>query len=471
MLFKLICLISFLTFNVSAGRCESLHPLVKISIEKTSEITIEAEMPQPSREWSFRNAYAGALNLADRIDNFEAIGIAKELLPVRKVTIGEYRSDQTAESIRYKVNATSRGVAEISRVSWLNQAYGCLMLADLLPTLFDGKELRVELKLPSRWSFQFAGALDSDARAIVRNSEDTVFLVGQDLRRVSKSSNGQRLNLAATGKWKLSDGAIVASAQKIFELYLRNIGYKLAEDPLIMVVPFPFTGGTSWRAQTRGSTVVLAIDPSSSFRNWKGQLGVIFTHELLHLWVPNSLSLKGEYDWFFEGFTLYEALLTALQAKLISFQEYLDTLARVYDSYLSYPNDLSLIEASERRWTSSFPLVYDKGMLVALLYDLMVRAESDGRSSLSNVYRQLLHLPHTQANDANAAIISLLDSSLPDRGFSQTYIEGKGSLDLTASLKQFGIIFDSSGNKSRVTIDQKLTSKQLGVLKSIGYRQ
>jgi predicted metalloprotease with PDZ domain len=197
---------------------------------------------------------------------------------------------------------------------------------------------------------------------------------------------------------------------------------------------------------------------------------VIFTHELLHLWVPNSLSLKGDYDWFFEGFTLYQALLTALEVKLISFREYLDTLARVYDSYLSYPNDLSLIEASEQRWISSFPLVYDKGMLVALLFDLMVRAETDGRSGLPNVYRQLLHLPQTQANDANAAIISLLDSSLPDKGFSQTYIEGKGKLDLTSALRQYGIIFDSAGNKTRVTIDQNLTNKQITVLRSLGYR-
>src|SRR5678815_1058981 len=305
----------------------------------------------------------------------------------------------------YKINATSRGVSEVSHVTWLNAKYGCLMLADLLPTLFDGRELRVELKLPSGWSVQFAGPFDSDGRAIVRSIDDAVFLVGPKLRSISQSANGQKLHLAVVGDWHLSDGAIFESAQKVFAHYVRNVDYKLSEVPLIMVVPFAFNGGTSWRAQTRGSTVVLAIDPSANFRNWKGQLGVIFTHELLHLWVPNSLSLKGDYDWFFEGFTLYEALLTARRLKLISFREYLDTLARVYDSYLSYPNDLSLIEASERRWTSVFPLVYDKGMLVAFLFDLMLREQSDGRSGLSNIYQQLLHSPTTQANDANTAII------------------------------------------------------------------
>ena len=83
--------------------------------------------------------------------------------------------------------------------------------------------------------------------------------------------------------------------------------------------------------------------------NWKGQLEVIFSHEVLHLWVPNALQLRGDYDWFFEGFTLYTALLTALDLKAIDFREYLDTLARVYDSYISYPNVLSLIEAHHSR--------------------------------------------------------------------------------------------------------------------------
>jgi hypothetical protein len=57
------------------------------------------------------------------------------------------------------------------------------------------------------------------------------------------------------------------------------------------------------------------MDPQAPIANWKGQLEIIFTHEVLHLWVPNALRLHGDYDWFFEGFTLYTALLTALELK------------------------------------------------------------------------------------------------------------------------------------------------------------
>src|SRR5688500_20339813 len=97
-----------------------------------------------------------------------------------------------------------------------------------------------------------------------------------------------------------------------------------------MIAPLPVaTGVTKWRAQTRGSTVLLLMDPQAQVAKWKGQLEIIFTHEVLHLWVPNALRLRGDYVWVFEGFTLYTALLTALDLKAIDFQEYLATLARV----------------------------------------------------------------------------------------------------------------------------------------------
>src|SRR6185295_6358075 len=157
------------------------------------------------------------------------------------------------------------------------------------------------------------------------------------------------------------------------------------------------------------------------FKNWAGQLGVIFTHELLHLWVPNSLRLEGDYDWFFEGFTLYTALRTALELKIINFKEYLDTLARVYDSYLSYPDDLSLIDASERRWTTSSSFVYDKGMLAAFLYDLHLRTQSDGKITLADRYRELFARRETADHvNANEVIIAVLGSSPAAKDFTKS---------------------------------------------------
>ena len=111
------------------------------------------------------------------------------------------------------------------------------------------------------------------------------------------------------------------AAGKVIEKYLALTGFKLSAKNVVMIAPLPVAvGSAKWRAETRGSTVVLLMDPQATVTNWKGQLGVIFTHELLHLWVPNSLRLEGDYDWFFEGFTLYTALVTALELKVHQLQ-------------------------------------------------------------------------------------------------------------------------------------------------------
>ena len=152
-----------------------------------------------------------------------------------------------------------------------------------------------------------------------------------------------------------------------------------------MLVPYPGeTGPSSWSAETRGNVVVLLLGRNAKRKSVLSRLGIVLSHELFHLWVPNSLKLEGAYDWFFEGFTLYQALRMDLRLGLISFDDYLETIASVYDSYLSSPDRdrLSLIEASERRWTVSGSLVYEKGMLVAFLFDLALNRAADCQSAV-----------------------------------------------------------------------------------------
>ena len=142
-----------------------------------------------------------------------------------------------------------------------------------------------------------------------------------------------------------------------------------------MLLPFPGdVGPENWSAETRGNTVVLFVGNKEKGKRVLWRLGIALSHELFHLWVPNSLDLEGDYDWFFEGFTLYQALRTDLRLGLVSFDGYLQTIARLYESYRASPDRdrMSLIEASERRWSSGTSSVYEKGMLVAFMYDLML---------------------------------------------------------------------------------------------------
>ena len=440
------------------GRAQ-LQTRVKVTVSSPQEVLVEAHLFSPSRLWSFRNAHAGVLGIAERIDRFRANGVY-----VRMIAMGEFRSDAGATDIDYVVRLRRPAPADVAHVSWLNEDHGFLMFGDLLPQGMEA--ISVEFELPKGWTIQSTLAPDENGRYQISAPDDAMFFVGRSIRKSSK----KELDCFVTGSWPFKDSEIVKAATRVIEKYAALTGFKLPARPLVMVAPLPVTTGmTKWRAQARGSTVLVLMDPQAQVTNWKGQLEIIFAHEVLHLWVPNALGLKGDYVWFFEGFTLYTALLTALELKAIDFREYLDTLARVYDSNISYPNVLTLIEASERRWTHPWPVVYDRGMLVAFLYDLVWRKASGGKTTLLSVYRQLFSEGMAQPGDGNDVIIKMLSSTPEGADLATAYISGKKDLELDRYLASYGLVLDTSGKSSRLEVSNKLDESQKRLLKSLGY--
>ena len=444
---------------------QTVYSRVKISLGAPGQINVEAELSTPVRSWSFRNAYAGVLGIAERIEDFRAVDAV-----VEKVAAGEFRSDREAGRFSYTVKLPKPTLAAVSHLSWLVDDRGFLMFADLIPR--EVHSLSAAFVLPKGWTVESSFSPDANGRYEVASPEKAVFFVGNSVRKTSNTIDGMQLDLVLSGVWQFKEKAALQTAGKVMKKYLELTGFRLPGRSTIMIAPLPVAAGSSkWRAETRGSTILLLIDPAATFTTWIGQLGVIFTHELLHLWIPNSLRLDGDYDWFFEGFTLYTALRTALELNIINFKEFLDTLARVYDSYLSFADDQSLIEASERRWTTPGSFVYDKGMLVAFLYDLLVRNESGDTTTLAEKYRELFGRPAGDDVDGNEVIIGVLGSSPASRVFTKTYIENSTRLELERLLPAYGFTIDSSGRSSRLGVSRDLTGDQKRLLRSLGYRK
>lgn len=457
-------LLVLLCAGVGAAQ-RTVHSRVKISLADPGQINVEVELSTPGRAWSFRNAYAGVLGIAERIEDFRAVDAV-----VEHAAAGEFRSDREAGGISYKVKLSTPTLPAVSHLSWLVEDRGFLMFADLIPR--EVHSLSAAFVLPAGWKVESSLSPDANGRYEVASPEKAVFFVGNSVRKTSNTIDGMQLDLVLSGVWKFKDADALRTAGRVIKKYLELTAFRLPGRSTIMIAPLPVAAGsTKWRAETRGSTVVLLIDPAASFSNWIGQLGVIFTHELLHLWIPNSLRLDGDYDWFFEGFTLYIALRTALELKIINFKEFLDTLARVYDSYLSFTDDQSLIEASERRWTTPGSFVYDKGMLVAFLYDLLLRKESGGTTTLAEKYRELFRRPAGDDVDGNEVIIGVLGSSPASRDFTKTYIENSGKLELERLLPAYGFTLDASGRSSQLRVSRDLTGEQKRLLRSLGYRK
>jgi len=211
------------------------------------------------------------------------------------------------------------------------------------------------------------------------------------------------------------------------------------------------------------------MDPQGDVYKWTSQLSIIFSHEILHLWVPNALKLEGDYDWFFEGFTMYLAVRTVLEFKVIKFESFLDTLARVYDSYNSQPGSLSLVDASEARWTNPAASVYVKGMLVAFLYDLTLRKETGGRTTLASRYRELFNGGVSDHANGNEAIIRWLASSPSLTDFTKSYIEDVKVIKLDEVLPAFGLQIESGPKGSKLKVVREPNDEQKRLLQSLRF--
>ena len=447
----------------AVGAQGNVRSRVTISITKPGEIKIEAELSRPLNSWSFRNAYAGVLGIAERVDAFRAQDAF-----VKKAATGEFRSDRGVSKISYTVKLSEPTIADVSHVSWLVGDRGFLMFADLIP--LECETLSARFVVPLGWTVESSIRREADSGYDVDDPEKAVFFLGGSLSKVSSTVDGIPLDIVLSGAWPFKGAGVLKPATRVLQKYRALTGFPLSGKSMIMIAPLPVTdGSTKWKAETRGSTLVLLIDPNG-FERWRGQLTVVFTHELLHLWVPNSLLLEGDYDWFFEGFTLYTALRSALDLRVIDFKEFLNTLAGVYDTYQSHPDTLSLIDESERRWASSGTQVYVKGMLVAFLYDLMIRKESGGKTTLADRYRDLFRLNVTDRANGNEAIIGLLGSTPALSEFMKSYVGNITKVELERILPAYGLSLGSTGKSSQLRVGRELNEDQKRLLQSMGYR-
>jgi predicted metalloprotease with PDZ domain len=198
-------------------------------------------------------------------------------------------------------------------------------------------------------------------------------------------------------------------------------------------------------------------------------------HETFHLWLPNAVNLSGNYDWFYEGFTIYQALRTGVELNQIRFEDYLHTVSRAYDLARNDATgkSLSLLEASNVRWSGSNNYVYAKGLLVAFLCDVALLQKSKGKRSLADIFRAVYrkHRAPAQVEDGNQAVLRILKNSPELVLIVRNYIEGGAEVEWREYLEAAGLEADSLSAATRLEIKADLNGRQKDLLNDLGYNQ
>jgi len=467
--------------SVCAARAETLSASISVVSLAPARLKVEGERSDNSRAWSFRNNYAGVINLGERIENLVLKDASGANVSVRKLASGEYEAASAATRFSYEVRLdTPAWEGDAAHASWLSGDRGFLMLGDLLPlaTVPEGEKPSavVSFNLPEGWTISSTAGVGAEGRYQVRDAVSAVFFVGQNLRQKRERVGLMEFTLVTTGEWAFSDEEIMTTASNLLKEHSQTFGGVPQDRAMLMLSAFPRPAASDhWSAETRGDTVLLLSGRSPSKTAALAQLSFPLAHELFHLWIPNGIKLDGDYDWFYEGFTLYQALRAGMSLNLLTFQDYLTAMGRAFDAYkaLRERDKLSLIEASSRRWTLPPALVYNKGMLVAFIYDLALRQQTKGKRSLNDVYRELFRLYQSPASrkDGNSAILAVLNSMGESQELTRRYVETANVIELPAAIAPFGLQVDPGGVRTRVVVASSVSGAQRDLLKKFGYNE
>lgn len=448
---------------------------VKISVASVSppRVRIEGTSVSEMKNWAFHNSYAGVINLAERIEKINFIDATG--LPVKSLQVasGLYETERAASGFSYEVKLDPPAFAsEAAHVSWLIPEHGVLMLGDLLPRAL--KSAKVQIELPVNWTLASAESPIANQHFDVAETDHAIFFIARKLRERRGRARALEYKFVVTGEWAFTDEEISDAARSILEQHEKTLGGAPRGPSMIMLTPFPGTAsGHMWSAETRGRTVFLLSGRMPSKTSALAQISVPLTHELLHLWVPNALALDGEYAWFYEGFTLYQAMRVGMRLEYLTFQDYLTALGRAFDNYLASRGqpELSLVDASRQRWQGQSGFIYNKGMLVAFLYDLTLRLQSSGKYSLDDVYRELFHRQKQTKHrrDGNAAVLEALNNFAGMRSFTERYVQKAFKFNLSTEIEPFGLQVEAGGVRTRLAVMTTLNDAQRELWNKMGY--
>lgn len=467
-----ICFLLVITAFRQTSVAQTLEAKITIQSPDAGKILVEGKTFNPRKRWTFVNFYANAENLAARIENLKFYDEMNREAAFTKQSaeIFETQTEVNRFSYELKLNFPA-DPAQAAHISWLKQERGLLHLGDVLPDLAGKTKAKISFSLPVAWKIATSADKLGENLYQTEDFENAIFLLGDFQENLIKAGKSE-IKLARIGDWSFTVAETLDNAAEIFAAHERVVGSLPVNKIQIILLPFPQNfGGERWEAETRGSTLILFSAANAFKSRALSRLQEQLRHELFHLWLPNALNLSGDYAWFYEGFTIYQALKTGVRLKQIRFVDFLDTMSRAYDAARRSPHNksLGLIEASRLRWSiNSSEFVYAKGMVAAFLCDLALLGES--KKTLDSVFSELFHRHQRQNGfNANEVIVNFLKNTPELKTVIEKYVETAGEFDWTSEITAAGLRDNQRGSFTFLAAKEKLSGRQRKLLEKLGY--
>lgn len=481
-------LVSLLVLVVLAGSVratptdvQTTCTISEISPEKrTLVVTCLLASPREGRHTlTFLDRFAGIDRLSDRLGPIRLRDADGSQMPIeiRGNGVYSFNGGGAARPIEMRYELRLNRALEPGRyalTSSLGSEASYLFASDIFPEglIQPGRSLGVEITPPTGWQVATTEPKDG-ARYVLSSLDRPVFFLGK-LRERSIEVDGMRLRVVTTGSWEFSDEANESLCLSIARVQARMLESREGGEYLLTLSPFPIPlTGLRSAALTRGHTVILMLNPGSDATRTLKHYQRHLAHELFHFYLPNAFKVRENFDWFWEGFTRYIALVTLVRGGTITIDELLGNVADEYEAYSVNPlrSATSLVEASPEKFSdaANYEIVYRKGLVVAALYDIELRWQTRGRDSLAGVVKRLYQkYAFRQLEVGNREVLDEMSKAGSLDAFIADYVNGVRPIVLTEMVGPYGAVLQPSadGRRTRLVVGPRLSARQKEVIDS-----
>lgn len=214
---------------------------------------------------------------------------------------------------------------------------------------------------------------------------------------------------------------------------------------------------TGFGALEHHTSTVVVMPESMPKESLERQLIDIVSHEFFHILSPLSVHSEDvhyfDYDqptfskhlWMYEGLTEYFANIFQINQGLITEQEFYDKMMGKINTAASLDDTMSFTEMSEnileQPYAKNYYNVYQKGALIGMCLDIILREESNGEIGILSIMKELSAKYGTEKPfDDDMIIDEIVQMTYPSVGeFFNEHVIGGTPIDYMEYFQKIGL--------------------------------
>ena len=192
----------------------------------------------------------------------------------------------------------------------------------------------------------------------------------------------------------------------------------------------------------------------------------VVSHEFFHILTPLSVHSEevhnfdynnpkmSEHLWMYEGVTEYFANLFQINQGLVDEYEFYERVLGKINRSKGYNDSMSFTKMSknilEEPYKPNYANVYEKGALIGMCIDLIIREESNGQQGVLDMMKKLSAKYGVEKPFIDAVLFDdITGITYPEvRSFINTHVIGNTPIDYTKFFKKLGLSMQSKETKT-----------------------